>query len=115
MLALLCGVAAATDVRVLVTGHRVCPAAVARHFADLDGVDVAFVHADSPFVDDVRVSVDAVCADGRQITCRARDVYLERACERASDRARRCLRHRSVVTHGTLATRSSFCADRSGP
>ena len=80
---------ATTDVRGLVTGHRVCPAAVAQHFAHLEGVDVAFVHADSPFVDDVRVTVNAVCADGRQVTCRARDVFLERACEAACDRTRR--------------------------
>jgi hypothetical protein len=75
----------AVDVRVRVTGrhHGVCPLVVARHFADLDGVDVAYVRADAPFVDDVRVTVDAVCADGRQVTCHARDVLLERACATA--------------------------------
>lgn len=86
---------ATVDVRVLVTGHRVCPAAVARHFAHLEGVDVAFVHADSPFVDDVRVTVNAVCADGRQVTCHARDAFLARACETACDRTRRRVAHAS--------------------
>ena len=47
---------AAVDVRVRVTGHRcVCPHAVARHFANIDGVAVAYVHADALFVDDVHV------------------------------------------------------------
>lgn len=86
------GALATTDVRVMVTGHRVmCPVVVARHFADLEGVDVAFVHADAPFVDDVRVTVNAVCADGRQVTCRARDVYLQRACETVRHRTTRCV------------------------